>query len=454
MKNKFLIFTLMLCLLMLASPVYAETVETQFGETFTADEFYNIEIPSSGSYGTIAKVPSSAKLTVVDDGTGNFVYQMGGSTVTQAMIIYTYYSSDGSLSQSRYQKMTARIMLPSKTGRTHLFAMERGWGVAVNTDTAGVVLENGGAYYYDAPSGEYVNFIPDNTMSVGEWYTVEAIFDFTACSKDAGDIVMYGTVTDDEGNVLGTSGRVHVSNQKSYNDNALMTYIRSQIRFSGYAEGENVFIDDLKLFKLAVTPITCTPGEITEESASFTFSEALDPDTVTKENIRLTAENPALDVSDKYEIEYADGTLTLNFDELPYGEAYNITITTDVRAEGDAFGLPAEIVLPFTTPVDPLASATGTADFIVGDGSVVAKVTLNNTALRSREYMLVVTSWNSDNVCVDIKNVSGTLAPEDTEEITLPAVTTDGSGSIIRLSLLDNWYSITPIGDVAIEQLP
>lgn len=454
MKKKFLALILMtICALMLAMPAQAATVSTQYLNTLTGDEFYDKSIPSSGNYGRVAKAPAAAALTVVDDGTGNYVYQMAGNPTTrQAMIVYTYANLDGTSSKidesfwtKKLQKLTARVKLPSESGETHLFSVTNAWAISVNSDTAGVLLKNGGAYYYDTADKVYKNFIADNTMSTSAWYTIEAVYD-----RQGTGISMYATVYDSAGTAVGSSGWVHVS---SFTNNG---FLRTQISTTGYAEGENVFIDDVSLYHLATTTVTCDSQNIAADfsSASFTFSEALDVATLTKDNVILSAENPTLDVSEKYDITYADGTLTLSFDELPYNEKYTITLTKNVSAAGDIFGLPQEIKIPFATPEDPLKESLDSVVFAAADGSVTASLTLANTSSRDREYMFVITSWNADNECVDIKNYYGNIEAGDSENLTLPAVAFEDSGSVIRLSLLDNWYSIIPVGDAVTYQLP
>ncbi len=456
-KNKFLLLLVALFVLTAAIPAQAGTVSTQYLNTLTGDQHADGGIPTSGSYVRLARTANTA-LTVVDDGTGNNVYQYTGDpTATGAMSIHTYCNAtengygDGFFTKSPLQKFTVRVNFSSTSGETHFFAMTKAWPVELCTDTSGVLIKNGGAYYYDVANGDYVSFIEDGTMSADTWYTVEAIFDLREAA-----IMMNASVYDADGYHVGGSDWQHVSNLGRLGNGANFT--RTQIRFSGYQATDNVLIDDIAMYKLTLddTAVTCTDFAVAQDysSASLTFSDELEAGLITKDNVTLSCANPNFDVSDKYEVSYANGVVTLTLDSLPYSEDFTITVTTKVRPAGDIFGIPEAITKTFTTPEDPFKTALENLSFASSGNEVVATTTLDNSISTSRrEYMFVVTSWNNSNECVAIRNLHGFVEGGQSPNITLPAVPFEGEGSRVYVSLLDNWYNLIPVGDARVFQL-
>ena len=64
-----------------------------------------------------------------------------------------------------------------------------------------------------------------------------------------------------------------------------------------------------------------------------------------------------------------------------------------------------------------------------------------------RDYMFVITSWNTKNECVAIRALTGFIAAGETDDVELPAVPFKNEGDTIRISLVNNWLDMTPIGD-------
>ena len=63
--------------------------------------------------------------------------------------------------------------------------------------------------------------------------------------------------------------------------------------------------------------------------------------------------------------------------------------------------------------------------------------------------MFVVTSWNTKNECVAIRAIIGNIAAGEDDVVELPAVPCKNNGDTVRISLVDNWKNMTPIGDGA-----
>lgn len=468
-KNSFLLLLVIIFVFTAAFSVQAATVSTQFLNTLTGDEYIDKEFQTSGAYGRVGKT-SGTSLEVVKDGDSNYAFRLSdGASDEQQMVIYTFtnqagtsYSGGEAFVKAPFQRITARIKLSSVEGETQLFAMSKSFSknsLPKCSDTAGVYLKNGGAYYYDYASGQLVSFIDDGTLLEDIWYTVDVIFDVSV----SGVIKMSAEVLDEDGISLGRSPMTQVSNLTWYNTSGKgQRYTRTYIINSGYAEGEYALIDDIMLFTLENTPVTCTSQEIAEDysTARFTFSEALIADTVTKENVLFEAVGTQLDLSDLYDVSYADGILTIELGELPYNQEFKVIITTNVGVEGDILGLSDEVVATFTTPVDPLEDSKASIAFTASDdgeitagGNVVVSMTLNNTSSKKREYMLIATSWNLRNECVAITNIHGFIDAGDEELLVLPEIEFQDSESVIRVSLVDNWFNLIPIGDVITYEL-
>lgn len=476
--------SLLIAMLMIASmgiiPTFASTTETELysGKEEALSEGALTATAVSGNFvGTnfepndavLAEVTSGIGVQVKKDESGNVYFELDGYNTrtdnyhSHKLYIYDYNEASNS---TKLKKYSALVSLPeTEVGTTNLFGQQSNqhgdatmFNIKANNGF-GVQLKNGGAYYYDKATASYVNFVADGTMQANKYYRVEAIMDIR--SRTAHTITapyyMRAFVYDGD-TLLGSTDWVYPADE-SYR--WYLTGRATIIDAYGYSEGSKVLIDEFKGYKVEITPITCTSQVVADDysSATFTFSEELEVGTVTKENVLLKAANAALDVSDKYEIDYAGGVLTLTFSDLPPSETFNIVLTKDVCAASDGFGLTEEIQISFTTPADSFADSLSTVAFnpvdgeeIVAGSEVVASITLSNTTNRAREYLLLATSWNSENECVDIESVYGFIEPGDTENLTIPAVTFQDAESVIRVSLLDNWYNTAPVGTVVTYQ--
>ncbi|MBR5157111.1 MAG: hypothetical protein IKW59_05020 [Clostridia bacterium] len=401
-------------------------------------------------------------VVVRKDDNGNKYFELAADTKNIVSGGVNYYehklgivSGPTATANETFKKFTAKVKLPSveASGSVYVFAQTDQTTVGPDTSRAlmcfGVRLTAGQAQYYDKAKATYVNFLNEGvTMNADEWYTIEAYMDARAAESES-KTYMDATIYDEAGNVIGRSDWQYVQAGKG---RWAKVWWSTVITAAGYAEGTKVLVDEFKEYVVDIEELTCTSQVLADDfsSATFTFSADLNTDTITKENIIFTAENPNLDVTDKYEIDYTDGVMTITFDNLPYGENYNLTLTSKICSTSDDFGLAEVVEIPFATPVDPLAASLSTVDFAAAEGSVTASITLSKPSAKAREYLLLATSWNGDNECVEIKSVYGVIAAGATENITIGTVAFEDADSIVRVSLLDNWKNIAPIGSVVI----
>lgn len=417
-----------------------------------------------GYGGTVKAVNNNFKtangVMVRKDENGNKYFELAADTkpINSSGVSYHEHklgiiSGSGATANETFKKFTAKVKLPSVEagGATHVFAQQDQQYMGQDTMRAingfGVKLTAGQAQYYDKDKATYVNFLNEGvTMNADEWYTIEAYMDARAAVTE-GKTYMNATVYDEAGNIIGKSDWQYVQAGKG---RWTKVWWSTQITAVSYAEGSKVLVDEFKEYVVDIEELTCTSQTLAEDfsSATFTFSAELNTETITKENIIFTAANPNLDVTDKYEIDYTDGVMTITFDNLPYGENYNLTLTSKICSTSDDFGLAEEVVIPFATPVDPLAASLSTVNFAAAEGSVTAGITLSNPSAKAREYLLLATSWNGEDECVEIKSVYGVIAAGATENITIGTVAFEDADSIVRVSLLDNWKNIAPIGSV------
>ncbi|MBQ4516331.1 MAG: hypothetical protein II978_06045 [Clostridia bacterium] len=415
-----------------------------------------------GYGGTVKTVGNNFKtangVMVRKDESGNKYFELAADTKPMTSSGVHYYEHklgivSSTTANETFKKFTAKVKLPSvaESGETYVFAQQDQQQMGADTTRAvkcfGVKLTAGQAQYYDRAKETYVNFLNEGvTMNTDEWYTIEAYMDARAAATE-GKTYMNATVYDEAGNVIGESDWQYVQSGKG---RWTKVWWSTQVTAVGYAEGSKVLVDEFKEYVVDIEELTCTSQVLAADfsSATFTFSAELNTETITKENIIFTAANPNLDVTDKYEINYADGVMTITFDNLPYGENYNLTLTSKICSTSDDFGLAETVEIPFATPVDPLAASLSTVNFAAAEGSVEASITLSNPSAKPREYLLLATSWNGDNECVEIKSVYGVIAAGATENITIGTVAFEDADSIVRVSLLDNWKNIAPIGSV------
>ncbi len=451
------ILPLLIALFVLAAalPVHADATLTQYLSTFTGDEFYGSDVPTSGSYGTLGTNAPAGSLTVIAEEDSNKAYQYsGGATTKHSLVVYTYSSkaAENTLTNAVYQKMTARVKFSSTLAQTHLFTLSKAWNLSTTTDTGGVVIKNGGAYYYDMDSEAYVSFVDDGTLSVDTWYTVEIIYDFSGTGN-----YMAASVYDENGVVIDSCAFTYVSEFARYS--AKNAHLRTHINFSNVPEDGTILVDDIAIYALSeMATITCTEAVYDEENlkAVFTFDDTIDTTLFTKSNIKVVPENPALDVTGLYKVSIKDNTVTVDMSGMPYAEKFTVV------ASGYALTENAECEV--TTPEDPFEGAVTDVAFadengkeIAAGDSVVATVTMENASNVNKDYIFVVTSWNSKDECVAIRALSGNIeVGEGIDEdytVTLPAVPLKDAGSIIRISLVNDWFNMTPIGDVITFEL-
>jgi len=467
MKNKILTLLVAVMILVLAIPAQAATVSTPFLSTMDGEKYYNADIPTSGSYGRIART-SATDLKVIKEADGNYAFKLAdGFSAKQSMIVYTYtneagtgYQGGDAFVSSPYVSMKAKIKFTNTSGRTQLFALSKSFSKTLPsnvTDTAGVYLENGGASYYDFENSTLVNFIEEGTLETGKWYTVEAVFEMV----EDGNTKMAAIVYDEDGYVIGKSPLKKVTSLTWYSTSKAGTrYTRTYIMNTGYPAGDYTLIDDVSLYTLEISPVICNSQEIAEDCsyAEFEFSDELDVDTVNKGNVILEAVGSELDTSEMYEVSYDNGVLRVDFENLPFTQAFKLTITTNVGIAGDVFGISEPVEVEFVSPEDPLNLALDTVKFNNGDDikagdDVVVSMTIDNTTKVKREYMLLVTSWNSKNECIAIRNCHGFLEPGQDTTLSAPAVKFADEESIIRVSLVDNWFNLVPVGDAVTFEL-
>ena len=166
------ILSLLIALFLFATAslsVQADATLTQYLSTFTGDEFYGVNVPTSGSYGTLGTNAPAGSLTVIEEEDSNKAYQYsGGATTKHSLAVYTYSSkaAENTLTNAVYQKMSARVKFSSTLAQTHLFTLAKAWNLSTTVDTGGVVIKNGGAYYYDMNNHAYVAFVEDGSLKV------------------------------------------------------------------------------------------------------------------------------------------------------------------------------------------------------------------------------------------------------------------------------------------------
>ena len=427
-----------------ALPVWADATLTQYLSTFTGDEFYGLDVPTSGSYGTLGTNAPAGSLTVIEEEDSNKAYQYSGGAATKHSIaVYTYSNkaAENVLTNAVYQKMTARVKFSSTLAQTQLFTLSKAWNLTTTTDTGGVVIKNGGAYYYDMESQTYVNFVQDGSLNVDTWYTVELVYDFSGTGN-----YMAASVYDENGVVVDSCTFTYVSEFARYN--AKNAHLRTHINFSNVPENETILVDDIAIYALSeVATLTCTDSSYDQESskAVFTFEDTLDPAFFTEANIKVVPENPELDVAGLYDVSIADNIVTVDMSRMPYAEKFTVVAS--------AYALSQNVECEVTTPEDPFEQVVVGADFSVDGDNVTPTVSLDNTSTIDRDYMFVVTSWNSKDECIAIRAITGFIAAGEDDEVELPEVPCKGEGSVVRISLVDNWLNMTPIGDVITYEL-
>lgn len=450
MKKRFLPLLIAVFVLMTAVTAHAAVKIEQYNTTLTGDESVGVELKeissaAKNSYGRVGITPKSV-VTVEDDGTGNYAYKVtGGQAQAKQQMAFNLYGditgtkADGFLASNKnsgYHKMTARVYLSSLTGTVQLFDMNRAFNSALNSDTAGVYFFLGGAQYYDASTSMREYFIEPGTLQADKWYTVEAIYDVSVTQE----VYMKASVYDENGMIMGTSPMAKVSTLKWYS--GTVRYMRAFLSATDLGADDYVLFDDIAVYRLDSIPEVSAPtAEYDEENGvvKFTFADDVDTGIITESNVKISASNPALDLTDKYTIAVEGDTVSVDVSKLPYSETFTVSML------GWAINGTSEIEV--TTPEDPFENAVVGASYVEEDDSVVAIVDIANTSAIDRDYMFVITSWNTKNECVAIRALTGFIAAGETDDVELPAVPFKNEGDTIRISLVDNWLNMTPIGD-------
>ena len=204
------------------------------------------------------------------------------------------------------------------------------------------------------------------------------------------------------------------------------------------------------------------------------FSAPINEDTFNMDTVVFKANGEALEegYSLSYDAETFTGTVT--FDEpLEYNTAYTIEILPSICSETYGLPLTAGASYSFSTPEDNFTIdnmkfqkqaeegyedvADLTAKFTSGD-KVRANVSMTNTSLEKRDYLVICAVFSKDNKMLDIKVNSDKIDPGavltgDTAVVTEP-VTVSEADARVEIYVWDNWTKIMPKIDkvVAPEQ--
>lgn len=417
-------------------------------------------LTTTACYGYYAKYSKGFDVLVApeSDGSTNKIFKINGSCEVNNGSSLVALRPVSLSTQSTLNKFTSKIMLPSvddADAMTGVHQPHKAWGASSpNYSGYGVFLTGGGAMYYDYASSSMVNFIAPGTMSANKWYRVESIMDTSegtnssATSKVYMNAFVYAADTNE---LIGTSGWQYVSNYE-LPDSSAKCYRNILIQAWRFDEGSYVFADDFNLYSVNdYNTISCVTAEYNENNTEvvFTFSEDIENGVITASNVCVLPDNPSLKVDGKYSVTILGNTVSVDLSNFPYNESFTVQIASyimDSVAECEG-ATPEDPFENAVTSVDFAPESAGeTADIIAGD-NVIATVNLINESNEAKEYMIIVTSWNSNNECVAIRNVCGTIEIGEDDAVILPAVPFEDEGSIIRVSLVDNWYNLIPVGD-------
>ncbi len=456
MKKRFLLLLTALFVLVASTmSVQADVTIKQYLKTITGEDFYGKDIPtnSSKNKGSLAQTTTS-DVTVVDDGSGDYVFRFTGVGTARQDIVLITYNDEKAVNKefyvAPYQIYTARIKLSSVDSELRLFVYDNNFAndLKATSDTSGVYINGGGAYYVDAQSNSRVPFAEPGTIKANKWYTVRTVYDISVNKQ----IVMSAEIYDENNALVAFSPMQNVSTLSQYKTGG---YFRNNIVATGFEDGDYALIDDISMYYMSELPVlSCNNAEYDNISrkVTFTFAEPIDTNIISASNVRVIPDNSSLDATGKYSVSITDDKVVVDTNLLPYDEKFTVQI--------GSYAMESACECKITTPEDPFEKAVTNVTFEAADGeaiaagdNVVTTVSLENNSNTGRDYMLLVTSWNSKNECVAIRNVAGYIDIGADPVIKLPAVPFEDAGSIIRVSLLDNWYNMTPVGDVVTFEL-
>ncbi len=200
------------------------------------------------------------------------------------------------------------------------------------------------------------------------------------------------------------------------------------------------------------------------EPLNIKFSGAIDEDTFNMDTVVFKANGEALD--EGYSLSYDEETLTgtVTFDEkLAYNTAYTLEILPTIYSKTYGLPLAAGASYSFSTPEDRFTidgmmfqkQAEGsfadvsdlTTKFAAGD-KVRANVSMTNTSLEERDYLVICAVFSKDNKMLDIKVDADKIDPGkaltgETAVVT-EAVTVQNADDRVEIYVWDNWSKIMP----------
>ncbi len=263
-----LLLAIMLVMSMMTFNVMAST-DTLVVVTTAEDNIADGNLATSGNQGYSTNGTGNVTVAPIETGSDNKIFSMiktngakYDSSGVLALRVTGAANQNKSFFSSSMSRFTADVMLPSTVGTTMLFVPRSQWSTAATTETGfGVRLKDGGAYYYDVATGEFISFIDNGTMKADEWYHIEAIMDSREAKLTGNKTYMNAFVYDSKGKLVGTSNWQYVSNVKPYSTH--YSFLSVQIQTYGYDEGNIVKIDKFNAYTISSLP------EYTMESASL-----------------------------------------------------------------------------------------------------------------------------------------------------------------------------------------
>ncbi len=333
------------------------------------------------------KLNSTTGVEVKKDG-DNVYFELDGYNTrndhywSHKLYIYDYNATSNS---TKVKKYSAMVSLPSVTeGATNLFGQQDGKdGDATMFNVKaekqfGVHLANGGAYYWDAATQAYVNFVADGTMQANKYYRVEAIMDARARTVSATSAPLYMRAFVYDGDtLLGETGWVHPTN---YGYQYYLTGRVTIIEAYGYPEDNcAVKVDEFKGYKLDNFPTySIADGYATIASNKYvaatslhtwyrTFGEKFNAGTA-KDFISTTSAYKAA----RYEMSFRIPTFGSKFNFMGFLADQNMK-----NGNSETVGM---------------ASVSSTGAFSAVDASGAA-ATLTGEGVTNNTYQLAVDTW-------------------------------------------------------------
>lgn len=262
-----LLLAVMLVMSMMTFNVMAST-DTLVVVTTAEDNIADGNLATSGNQGYSTNGTGNVTVAPIETGSDNKIFSMiktNGAKYDSSGVLALRVTGDGenqSFFASSMNRFTADVMLPSTVGTTMLFVPRSQWSTAATIETGfGVRLKDGGAYYYDVATGDFISFIDNGTMKADEWYRVEAIMDSREAKLTGNKTYMNAFVYDSTGKLVGTSNWQYVSNVKPYNTH--YSFLSVQVQTYGYDEGSIVKIDDFNAYKVTSLPTYSLAGSVT-----------------------------------------------------------------------------------------------------------------------------------------------------------------------------------------------